>query len=435
MTEANRGMTTMPKTLTRLPLAFLLATSLAACATMPAEPVATTAPAASADQRAALHALFERSDAAFLARNPVAAYFRGDFSNADRLGNSFAADYHARERAAAEADLAALRAIDREGLSAEDHISWDVFAYNQQRTLEQTGPAALPFEKYLPIDHFTGFHISYPRLSSAGGVMPFATVTDYENALKRHAQVPAQIDAAIARFREGIAAGVVQPRLTVATMIEQLDTQLRLTTEQTPFWTPIAGFAAGIGAADRTRLTAGMRTAIERDIRPSLQKLRTFLADEYLPAARAAIGLNAASGGDAYYRYRIAEMTTLPLTAEEVHATGLAEVARIRCRFFSIRLELGSHQRKESLRIAGRSRLVQHIAGVGGRCLHCCQIQGSDFLGAFQRGACQRLECIGLRFKEDFAGIHGLLDVRNHSFLHFKLIRYLFSACLYCSAT
>ena len=334
----------MPKTLTRLPLAFLLATSLAACATMPAEPVATTAPAASADQRAALHALFERSDAAFLARNPVAAYFRGDFSNADRLGNSFAADYHARERAAAEADLAALRAIDREGLSAEDHISWDVFAYNQQRTLEQTGPAALPFEKYLPIDHFTGFHISYPRLSSAGGVMPFATVTDYENALKRHAQVPAQIDAAIARFREGIAAGVVQPRLTVATMIEQLDTQLRLTTEQTPFWTPIAGFAAGIGAADRTRLTAGMRTAIERDIRPSLQKLRTFLADEYLPAARAAIGLNAASGGDAYYRYRIAEMTTLPLTAEEVHATGLAEVARINAALATARAEAGSRK-------------------------------------------------------------------------------------------
>ena len=329
----------MLKTFVRLPLLALAAASLAACATAPGDRVATTAPAASANQRAALHALFERSDAAFLARNPVAAYFRGDFSNADRLGNGFAADYHAKERAAAEADLAALRTIDREALSAEDRISWDVFAYNQRRTLEQTSPANLPFEKYLPIDHFNGFHIGYPRLSSAGGVMPFATVTDYDNALKRHAQIPAQIVAAIARMREGMGAGVVQPRLTVGTMIEQLDTQLKLTTEQTPYWTPITSFPAAIGAADRTRLTASMRGAIERDIRPSLQKLRTFLADEYLPASRAANGLNAAQGGDAYYRYRIAEMTTLPLTADEVHATGLAEVARINAALATARAE------------------------------------------------------------------------------------------------
>ena len=330
---------TMPKFRVRLPLVAVFAASLAACATVPGEPVATAAPAAAADQRAALLALFERSDAAFLERNPTAAFFRGDFSRADRLGNGFAPDYYDKERAAAEQELAALEAIDRNALSAEDRISWDVFAYNQQRTIEQTNPANLPFEKFLPIDHFRGFHIGYPRLSSAGGVMPFDTVTDYENALKRHAQVPAQVDAAIARMREGMAAGVVQPRLTVSTMIEQLDTQLKLTTEQTPYWTPIGAFPAAIGVADRTRLTAGMRAAIERDIRPSLQKLRTFLATEYLPVSRPGTGLNSAKGGDTYYRYRIAEMTTLPLTAEEVHATGLAEVARINAGLAKARTE------------------------------------------------------------------------------------------------
>ena len=335
---------TVPKTLIRLPLVGLIAASLAACATVPGEPVATTAsaPVASASER--LQALFARSDAAFIERNPVAAYFRGDFSRADRLGNGFAADYFAKERAAAEADLAALRAIDRAALSAEDRISYDVFAYNQQRTLEQTGPANLPFEKFLPVDHFNGFHIGYPRLSSAGGVMPFATVTDYENALRRHAQVPRMVDDAIARMREGIAAGVVQPRLTVTTMIEQLDTQLALGTEATPYWTPIAKFPAAVADADRARLTGEFRTAIERDLRPSLQKLRTFLATEYLPAARSGNGLGSATGGASYYNYRIAEMTTLPLTAEEVHATGLAEVARINAALASARAEAGSRK-------------------------------------------------------------------------------------------
>lgn len=336
----------MTRSIVRLPLLALTAASLAACATVPGEPIAQATPPASPaqDARAELYALFERSDAAFLQRNPVAAYFRGDFSQADRLGNGFAPDYYARERAAAEAELAALRAIDRDALSPEDRISRDVFEYNQLRTLEQTNATNLPFEKYLPIDHFRGFHIGYPRLSSAGGVMPFATVIDYENALKRHAQIPAQFDAAIARMREGMAAGVVQPRLTVSTMIEQLDTQLKLTTEQTPYWTPIASFPDAIAAEDRARLTADMRTAIERDIRPSLQKLRTFLADEYLSASRAGIGLNSATGGDAYYRYRIAEMTTLPLSAEEVHATGLAEVARINEALATARAEAGDRK-------------------------------------------------------------------------------------------
>lgn len=338
----------MPMMIVRLPLAGLFAVSLAGCATMPGESVASTeaalvaAPAPAPAE--ALHALFDRSDAAFVERNPVAAFYRGDFSHADRLGNGFAADHLDKERTAAQADLAALRAIDREALSPQDRISYDVFAYNQQRTLEQTSAANLPFEKYLPIDHFNGFHIGYPRLSSAGGVMPFATPTDYENALKRHAQVPRAVDQAIARMREGMAAGVVQPRLTVATMVEQLDTQLKLTTEKTPYWTPIAKFPDTIGADDRARLTAAMRTAIERDIRPSLEKLRAFLASEYLPASRPDTGLGGAKGGADYYNFRIAEMTTLPLTADEVHATGLAEVARINAALAAARSAAGSRK-------------------------------------------------------------------------------------------
>ncbi len=338
----------MIKTFARLPLLALAAASLGACATVADEPVSASSPIATATASVPaserLQLLFASSDAAYLERNPTAAYFRGDFSRADRIGNSFAPDYLDKERAAAEADLATLRAIDRTALSAEDRISYDVFEYNQQRTIEGTNPANLPFEKYLPIDHFSGFHIVYPRLGSAGGVMPFATVADYENALKRHAQVPRAIDQAIARMREGMAAGVVQPRLTVTTMIEQLDTQLKLTTEQTPYWTPIARFPDAIGAADRTRLAGEFRTAIERDIRPPLSKLRAFLADEYLAVSRAGNGLNTAPGGDGYYSYRIAEMTTLPLSAEEVHQTGLAEVARINSALAAARGQAGARK-------------------------------------------------------------------------------------------
>ena len=44
-----------------------------------------------------------------------------------------------------------------------DRIAYDVFEYTQQRTLAQTAPDVLPNVLALPIDHFRGLHVFYPR--------------------------------------------------------------------------------------------------------------------------------------------------------------------------------------------------------------------------------------------------------------------------------
>ena len=58
---------------------------------------------ASEHDAAKLHALFERSEAEALDRNPITAFFRGDFSDADKLGDfspaSYASIYIYRDRA------------------------------------------------------------------------------------------------------------------------------------------------------------------------------------------------------------------------------------------------------------------------------------------------------------------------------------------------
>ncbi|MXO74614.1 DUF885 family protein [Altererythrobacter aerius] len=322
---------------------------LAACATVPSATETVTAPVVvaatpAAGQNEKLYALFERTDRESIARNPIAGFFRGDFTRADQLGPLFSLDAFAADRRAAEQALAELRTFDRGSLNATDRIAYDVFRFGQERIIAQTEPGILRYEANLPIDHFTGIHIFYPRLSSAGGQMPFATVTDYENALKRHAQFGPAVDRAIERFRAGMADGVVHPRIATETMIAQLDTQLDLDTGETPYWTPIAKFPEAIPAADRTRLTSEFRTAIEQGIRPALQRLRTFLATEYLPKSRNTVGLSAARGGADYYRYRVTEMTTLPLDPEAVHQLGLSEVARINAELAKARAEAGDRK-------------------------------------------------------------------------------------------
>ena len=332
---------------------------IAACATMrdggkvaTAEASVTAAPAPSAKaaaispaaERERLNALFARTDAAFVARNPVAGFFRGDFSRADQLGDPFSLAALTAERRAAQEALAELATIDRAALSADDRIAYDVFRFGQQEVIDGSEPVSLRYDVALPIDHFRGLHILYPRLSSAGGVIPFATVADYDNALKRHAQFGPLIDTAIAGFRTGMADGVVHPRIATETMIAQLDTQLALKTEDMPYWTPIARFPDAVPAAERTRLTGDFRRAIEQDIRPALQRLRTFLADEYLAKSRTTVGLGEAPGGAAYYRQRVAQMTTLPLDPQAVHELGLSEVARINAALATARAEAGDRK-------------------------------------------------------------------------------------------
>lgn len=64
---------------------------------------------------------------------------------------------------------------------------------------------------------------------------------------------------------------------------------------------------------------------------PAFEKLATFLAEEYKPHARATAGLAGWDGGAEIYASAVQYFTSLPsATAEEVHAMGLEEVARIR---------------------------------------------------------------------------------------------------------
>ena len=52
------------------------------------------------------------------------------------LGDYITDEYYAAETAAAEADLAALHAIDRASLNATDQIAYDVFEFTTKDTLK-----------------------------------------------------------------------------------------------------------------------------------------------------------------------------------------------------------------------------------------------------------------------------------------------------------
>ncbi len=327
----------------RTTLSILLSTAFITAAPLmaqTAQPASAPAAAAAETPHDRLFRLFKESDEAQLKRNPIFGIFRGDLRYADQFGDYITEDYLAKEKAASEADLAALHAIDRASLNPTDQLAYDVFEFSTKDTLRGYEPQYLDVSKVRPINHFSGFHTFYPSFSSGTGGAPFKTVTDYDNALKRHAGYVVLLDRAIGRFKEGEAAGVFETKLTIKNVIEQFDTQLKQPVEESPFYQPVKKFPSDFSAADKTRLEAAYRAAIANDIYPAMKRVRDYLEASYLPKARDGHGLMYMKGGVDLYGYMVQSTTTLPLTPAEIHETGLKEVERITAEMEKVKQEV-----------------------------------------------------------------------------------------------
>lgn len=334
---------------------------------------AATETAATESQK--LSALFAADDEASLQRNPLNAMFRGDMRYADRFGDFISDAYFDNERNAAEANLEALKSIDRAKLNATDKIAYDVFKQNQTDALKGLSKEIMDLTVVRPLNHFFGFHTFYPTFASGQGAAPFKTVQDYDNNLKRHKEFIVLMDRSIDRFRQGMATGVFETKMTITNVVDQLNTQLAQKTEESPYYGPVLKFPESFSDADKARLTAEYRDIIENGLYPANVRLRDFLRDSYLPLAREQVGLSAMKGGEGLYQYMIEQTTTLPLKADEIHNLGLSEVARITSGMEAIRKEVGfkgtlpeffEHLRSDpKFKLASRDALTQGYYDIG----------------------------------------------------------------------
>lgn len=325
-----------PKFLLLVTTAFMAPlTSVAAQAQTPS----ATTPVATESQR--LTALFAADDEASLKRNPLNAMFRGDMRYADQFGDFITDEYFANERRAADANLEALKAINRAKLNDTDKIAYDVFRQNQLDALKGLSKEIMDLTVVRPLNHFFGFHTFYPTFASGQGAAPFKTVQDYDNNLKRHKEFIVLMDRSIGRFREGMASGVFETKMTINNVIDQLNTQLAQKTEESPYYGPVLKFPENFSDADKARLTKEYRDIIENGLYPANARLRDFLRDSYLPLAREQVGLSAMKGGEGLYQYLIEQTTTLPLKADDIHNLGLSEVSRIKGGMEAIKTEVG----------------------------------------------------------------------------------------------
>ena len=313
-----------------------VAASSRAAAGRPAAAVRTTI---SADAR--LMALFADDAQRERALDPLGALERGESTDPAALALVFSDTLSRRVMVSVRQSLEALAGIDRAALTLERQTSYDAFRWEKRNELAQLQPDARALTDVQPMNHFDGLHTAFPALIARGGALRYETADDYRSNLALQRAIAPVFDQAILRFREGIASGVVEPKLTVRNMIAQIDALLAQPLPESPFYSPVAAFPDAMPEAQQAALRAQYVEAIGTTVYPAYRRLRAFLADTYLPAARDSVGLGQMKGGRALYRSRILNQTTLALEPEAIHALGLREVARIQQDMAKVQRQLG----------------------------------------------------------------------------------------------
>ncbi|MFW2349128.1 DUF885 domain-containing protein [Qipengyuania sp.] len=287
-----------------------------------------------------LFALFADADKRSLDLNPLGRLFRGDDKNADRLGDFLTDSSFYAGRLDTQLNLAKLELIDRSKLSETDQLAYDVFKYNEESALRGQTDEIRALTEVRPVNHFSGFHTFYPSFASGDSAAQFKTLANYEDNLSRHDDYIAISGRAIEKFREGMESGVLETKLTIGNVIQQFDTMLAIPIEDSQYMKPVKNFPEDFSEEDKARLTAAYETKT-KEIYAADARMRDFLRDEYLPAARESVGLSQMKGGDKLYAQMIEQTTTLPLTADYLHNLGLSEVARIKQGLEAIKEKVG----------------------------------------------------------------------------------------------
>ncbi|MEX0963258.1 MAG: DUF885 domain-containing protein [Pseudohongiellaceae bacterium] len=300
---------------------------------------ATVAQAETLDRVAAqtvrLNAWFDEQYAEQLDFSPQTKTRLGDKSDYDRL-NDYTVAAEDEQLQWRRQSVATMQAdFDYDLLSEDGKLSYDMWSYSLDRA-----EASVPFRQhgYIfgrggPHASLPNFLINYHRVDDASDVQAY---------LSRLGELDRVFGELLEQARAASAAGIRQPAFAYDFAMTEID---RVTSgvpfssndssPNSPLWTDIQGKIeslvenASISSEQAQEFINEAREILSGEVMSSYQEILAWLEQDKEFASEMAQGVWALPQGEQYYNYRLAQMTTLELTADEIHEIGLAEVDRI----------------------------------------------------------------------------------------------------------
>jgi uncharacterized protein (DUF885 family) len=308
----------------------LAALALSGCGAPPAPPSAPPASrtAAPGDR---LKSLVEQYWDDWLRLNPQYPPESPDVRFDPGAGADISPQFLADSLALEKRYLETARALPRERLTSAGQLTYDIFVRQRELAVESfTYPSEL-----LPVNPFRSMPLRFARAASLAAPAAAASAEEYERWQARSEQFVRWTAEAIANMREGMRRGYSIPRGLVAETLPML-AALGADTPASVFYEPLRTQTGG-----QKRFSEGIAARVHEKVLPAYRELHDFLRDEYMPRARASVGLSALPLGAAWYAFLIKRETGSHLKAVELHALGLAETERLHGRLQALLAETG----------------------------------------------------------------------------------------------
>ncbi len=224
----------------------------------------------------------------------------------------------ARQNAIDRGFRSRLATISSDGFPEQDRISRELML----RELDQrmTDYSLKTYE--MPLTQFRGIHTD---LADVPRSLPFHSVKDYEDYITRLHEMPLAFQQTIEVLKQGEKDGLMPVRF----LLEQIPAQCQGLVAEDPFVLPTTKFPSSVSAADQKRLTEEIVAAANNEVLPAYKRFAAYVADDYAPHGRTAIGMSSLPDGARRYQNAIHEETTTNMTPAEIRALGLREIARI----------------------------------------------------------------------------------------------------------
>ncbi|MFL6530160.1 MAG: DUF885 domain-containing protein, partial [Chthoniobacterales bacterium] len=224
--------------------------------------------------------------------------------------------------------LRKLDEIPRPQLSPAEQINYDVYRAEIERFI-----ANQKFRDYeMPANSDSAFWTDLGYTARR----PFKTTTDYKNWIAQMREIPRYFREQISNMKAGVARNFTPPRATLQGRDKSIANIAEGKPEDSLLYTPFREPMVGVPPADQEKLKAEAAQVIREIVQPAYADLLKFFRDEYVPHARTAIAAEALPDGKDYYRQKIREFTTLDLSPEEIHQTGLSEVEKLHAQMVDV---------------------------------------------------------------------------------------------------
>jgi uncharacterized protein (DUF885 family) len=217
---------------------------------------------------------------------------------------------------------------DRSDYEGQDLLSYDVFDFFMSNQMADAD--RWRFHNF-PVNQLFGVQSTLPDFMVQQHVVE--DELGAEHYIARLNQFDEKFDGVLEGLRIREERGILPPSFAVTKVIEQVEGFLDSAPEEHLL---VEKFDEKLDAIDEAELGQGRRdelraqavAAVEDSVYPAYESLLAYLR-ELEPQATSNGGVWRLPDGDAFYQQAIRQHTTTDMTAEEIHAIGLAEVERI----------------------------------------------------------------------------------------------------------